>query len=247
MAQAGIFIVFFIFGFGVFRVLTDVIWDPDADFGGIANKVAAVVCGLITGLIISGVVLVAVAMTPTAARWPYARFGDGEAAIRDVQSAKGPLISADGLVSGLFSWMSKGSLSSSRSFAVYHTGYLDQLHLNKYKAKAGVYRIAGKDAISVPKKGLRRLDADNESLTIVRMEVKRGDIKAGGQHFKGRGLVHVGSGAAGVQEASADNTRGAGTAVYPQGALFRDDWTPKTRARADRVDERQRGDGVHAR
>jgi hypothetical protein len=219
-AQAGIFIVLFIFSFGLLRVLADVIWDPDTDFGAIATKVSAVVCGLATGLIISGVVVVALAMTPSAAKWPYPRFGDGQTAISDVRSAKRPPIGADGLVCGLFSWMSKGSLSSSRSFAVYHTGFLDQLHLNGYKAKGGVSRVAGKDAITVPRKGLRRLDGDNDNLTAVRMEVRRGSIKQGGAGEGKDGVSFMlGQVRLVCKKQGADNTRGAGEAVYPEGRI----------------------------
>ncbi|MBE0536710.1 MAG: CvpA family protein [Phycisphaerae bacterium] len=218
-AQSGIFFILFVLSFAVFRVLTDVLWDPDADFGAVATQATAVVCGLATGLIISGVFLITLAMMPASPKYPYPRFGDGQTAISEIRSAKKPLISADGLVSGLFSWMSKGSLSSSKSFAVYHTGFLDQLHLNGYKARSGVDRVAGKDSISVPKKGLRRLDGENENLTVVRMEVKRGGIKQGGAaNAKGDvsfmpGQVRL------VCKGGESNTRGSGTAFYPEGRV----------------------------
>ncbi|HPD45915.1 MAG TPA: CvpA family protein [Anaerohalosphaeraceae bacterium] len=231
-AQSGIFFVLFIVTSAIIRTLGDLVWDPDVEFAPAVTKGAAAVCGLVTGLIIAGMVHVSVAMTPGTAKQPYKRFGDGQSAITNVSNAKKPPIAADGMVSGLFSWISKGSLSSSKSFAVYHAGYLDQLHLNRYKTKAGVYRVAGKTAISVPRKGLRRLEGD-DNLIIVRMEVKRGDIKSGGASAgKGDVTFMLGQVRLICKKQGAENTRGAGTAIYPEGRVVskRDDPENKDRA-----------------
>ncbi len=231
-AQPAVFAVLFIVCFAIFRVITDLIWDPDADFGAVATKVAAVACGLATGLIISGVLLISLALMPSAARYPYPRFGDGQTAVSDIRSAKRPAISADGLVSGLFSWMSKGSLSSGRSFAVYHPGFLDQLHLNGYKARDGVWRVAGRDAVTVPRKGLRRLDSEGESLVIVRMDLKRGDIKQGGaSNSKGEVSFIPGQVRLVCKKQGGSDTRGAGTAFYPQGRIIARRPDPEGKAR----------------
>jgi len=220
-AYAGILVVLFIVCFAVFRVLADLVWNPEVEFHPITTKASAIVCGLFTGLFISGVVLVALGMTPTGAKWPYARFGDGTASISGAQSAKGPLLAADGLVAGLFSWMSKGSLSSGKSFAVYRADYLDQIHLNGYKAKEGVSRIAGKDAVTVPGKGLRQLDASNEDLLVLRMEIKRGDVKDGGASNSGNEVSFTpGQVRLICKKQGSANTRGTGTAVYPQSRLL---------------------------
>ena len=182
-AQSGIFFVLFIVTSAIIRTLGDLVWDPDVEFAPAVTKGAAAVCGLVTGLIIAGMVHVSVAMTPGTAKQPYKRFGDGQSAITNVSNAKKPPIAADGMVSGLFSWISKGSLSSSKSFAVYHAGYLDQLHLNRYKTKAGLPgRRQDRDLRS--QEGLaptgRRRQSDHRADGGC-----RGDIKSGARAGKG--------------------------------------------------------------
>ena len=181
-ALAGIYVVLFVLTFAVIRTAADFMFGQDVDLGYVITKITAIVCGVLTGLIISGVVLVALAMAPTSAKWPYARLGDGNSAVTaaNIRSPSKPLIRADGIVTELFSWISRGSLCSKKSFAVYHTDFLNQVHLNNYMARKKVYTVAGNRAVRVPKKGVRKLDSDNDNLTVVRMEVKNADVKKGG-------------------------------------------------------------------
>ena len=56
----------------------------------------------------------------------------------NASSPKKAMLSPDGFVTGLFGTVSKGSFSpmgEPRSFAMLHAGYVDQLHLNRLKAK----------------------------------------------------------------------------------------------------------------
>ncbi len=194
----------------------------DVELGNVITKMTAIVCGIVTGLIISGVVLVALAMAPISAKWPYARLGDGESAVTvaNLGSPSKPMIRADGIVTGLFDWISRGSLSSKKSFAVYHTDFLNQVHLNNYKAKKKVYTVAGKSAVSVPKKGVRKLDGDNDNLTVVRMEVKNADVKKGGARgAEGDVTFTLGQIRLICKPKGQTDTRGSATAVYPEGRV----------------------------
>ncbi len=224
-ALPGIYVLLFVLTFAVFRAAADLIFAQDIELHTVITKMAAVICGTLTGLIISGVLIIAVAMAPTSAKWPYPRLGDGQRAVTvaNIRSPANPLIRADGFVTSLFSWISRGSLSSSKSFAVYHTDFLSQVHLNNYKAKAEekVYTVAGKSAVSIPKKGVRKLDSDNDNLTVVRMEVKNADIKKGGaKGSEGDVTFTLGQVRLICKKKNGQiDTRGSADAIYPEGRV----------------------------
>ncbi len=224
-ALPGIYVLLFVLTFAVFRAAADLIFAQDIELHFVITKMTAVICGMLTGVIISGVIIIAVAMAPTSAKWPYARLGDGQRAVTvaNIRSPTNPLIRADGFVTSLFSWISRGSLSSHKSFAVYHTDFLNQVHLNNYKAKAEekVYTVAGYSAVSVPKKGVRKVvTSDNDNLTIVRMEVKSTDIKRGGaKDPEGDVTFTVGQVRLICKQNGQTDTRGLATAVYPEGRV----------------------------
>lgn len=221
-ALPGIYVLLFVLTFAVFRAAADLIFAQDIELHIVITKTTAVICGMLTGVIISGVMIIALAMAPTSAKWPYARLGDGQRAVTvaNIRSPANPLIRADSFVTSLFSWMSRGSLSSNRSFAVYHTDFLNQVHLNNYKAKEKVYTVAGYSAVSVPKKGVRQLDSDNDNLTVVRMEVKNTDIKKGGARDpKGDVAFTLGQVRLICKPNGQTDTRGSAIAIYPEGRV----------------------------
>ncbi len=219
-----IYVLLFVLTFAVFRAAADLIFAQDIELHTLITKTTAVICGTLTGLIISGVMIIALAMAPTSAKWPYSRLGDGQAAVTvaSIRSPANPLIRADGFVTSLFSLISRGSLSSRKSFAVYHTDFLNQVHLNNYKAKAEekVYTVAGKSAVSVPKKGVRKLDSDNDNLTVVRMNVKNADIKSGGARgAEGDVTFTLGQVRLICKKNGQIDTRGSAIAIYPEGRV----------------------------
>jgi len=234
-ALAGIYVLLFVFTFAIIRTAADFMFGQDVDLGNVITKITAIVCGVVTGLIISGVVLVALALAPTSPKLPYARLGDGDSAvtIAKMRSPGKPLIRADGIVAGLFGWISKGSLSSKKSFAVYHDDFLNQVHLNNYMARKKVYTVAGNRAVRVPKKGVRKLDSDNDNLTVVRMEVKNADIKSGGARgADGDVAFMLGQVRLICKPKNQTDTRGSGVAVYPEGRIV-------SRRRADKDAEKK--------
>ncbi|RKY09248.1 MAG: hypothetical protein DRP66_02685 [Planctomycetota bacterium] len=222
-ASAGIYVVLFVVTFAVIRTAADFMFGQDVELGNVITRTTAIVCGILTGLIISGVVLIALAMAPIRATWPYARLGDGDSDVtiaRHMRSPVKPLIRADGIVTGLFGWISRGSLSSKKSFAVYHADFLNQIHLNNYKAKEKVYSVAGNRAVRVPKKGVRKLDSNNDNLTVVRMEVRNADIKKGGARGPDGDVVFtLGQVRLICKKKGRIDTRGSADAVYPEGRI----------------------------
>ena len=171
---AGIFLTVLV----VTKTLADFLLPRSVEFGQLSAHIAGIVCGIIAGVVITGVLFIALALSPLADRWPYARFEKDNI---NLAGANKPLLNPDGIVAGVFSWISKGSMSSEKSFSVYHADFIDQLHLNRHKASDGVYMITAADSIVVPKKdGVRIVDIDQRSYTIVRMGIKEGEIDRGG-------------------------------------------------------------------
>ena len=178
-AQAGCFIVLFIAAFAILRLCADFLVGANIDFGVMPTRITAVVSGIFVGLILSGTLVTAVAIAPLSNKMPYNRFPDeGKAITAFSIRPNGCLLNADGFVAGLFGWMSKGSLSSGKSFAVYHPDFVNELHLNGLKAKEKVAIIAGKEAVSVAVKNGVRIRDDNR--TVIRLEMPRKDIAEGG-------------------------------------------------------------------
>ncbi|MHC4882563.1 MAG: hypothetical protein ACYTCV_08185, partial [Planctomycetota bacterium] len=96
-----------------------------------------------------------------------------------------PALSTDGFVSGLYGLISAGSMSSGKSFKVFHADYLTQIHLNKLKVQDKVLTVCSSKAVEVPsKKGQQPVrfwtSPDNEELVVVRMGIAAKKISDGG-------------------------------------------------------------------
>jgi len=157
----------------VLRALAGFVVGSEIDFGNLAKKITLPVLGAVQGLMLAGIVMIGTGIYPPPLV-AYSRFGDGSV---NPNMPKTLMVNADGLVSGLFSWFSQGSLRSGKSFAVLHADYLDQLHLARI---GGVYPQAGPDAIRIPSKGARIREFDGHSYLVVRLELRANSIKNGG-------------------------------------------------------------------
>lgn len=141
-AQPLCFALLFIIIFGAMQ--TGMIYlthNQPVDLGFLPERIGRVVCGILLGLLISGFLLTALGMAPLPNKYPYQRF-DGE--------RNKVLLNADGFVTGLFSIISKGSLSGKRSFATIHPDFLDQIHLNRMNSGTSIL-TSKSPAISLPK------------------------------------------------------------------------------------------------
>jgi hypothetical protein len=83
-------------------------------------------------------------MAPLPNKYPYQRFDGKRSKV---------LLNADGFAAGLFSIISKGSLSGKRSFATIHPDFLDQLHLNRLISGTSTL-TSSTPAISLPKQAV---------------------------------------------------------------------------------------------
>ena len=141
-AQPLSFALLFIIVFGAMQTgLMYLTNNQSVDLGFLPERIGRVVCGILLGLLISGFLLTALGMAPLPDKYPYQRF-DGK--------RNKVLLNADGLVTGLFRIISKGSLSGKRSFATIHPDFIDQIHLNRMTS--GISILTSKSpAISLPK------------------------------------------------------------------------------------------------
>ncbi|MDT8301363.1 MAG: hypothetical protein RQ760_07745 [Sedimentisphaerales bacterium] len=122
-AQPLSFALLFIIVFGALQTgMIFLTQNQPVDLGFLPERIGRVVCGIILGLLLSGFLLTTLGMAPLPNKYPYQRF-DGK--------RNKVLLNTDGFSAGLFSIISKGSLSGKRSFATIHPNFIDQIHLNR--------------------------------------------------------------------------------------------------------------------
>jgi len=241
-AHTGCCLLLFVFTFAIIRTLTDYLIGANINFGVLPTRVTAIVCGAIVGVLVSGTLLIAVAMTPLSSKWPYNRFHGREQSITAANiNPDKSFLNTDGLVAGLFGWISKGSLSSKRSFDVYHADFIDQIHLNRLKPdekkvepKPTTTRrparpsytsskieekkpiiVAAADAITVPRNGVQIRQDDNR--TVVKMGIKVKQIADGGAADENGKVSFTLSQVSLIckETGQAADTTGTGKAIYP--------------------------------
>ncbi len=147
-APAGCFVVVFIFGFAALRAATDALIRANVDFGKMPKLIANLIFGALTGLMLSGHLLVALGLAPLGSGRLYSRY---DAAIDiSVSNPLKPHLNTDGMVSGLFSWFSQGSLSSGKSFGVLNADFVNRNHLNRCTSSESVWIITSPKSLSLP-------------------------------------------------------------------------------------------------
>ncbi|MEN8127054.1 MAG: CvpA family protein [Planctomycetota bacterium] len=180
-AHCGSYLVVFIAGFALLRTVSEFLIGTKIDLGDAVKASTAAVCGLLTGLIFSGNLLVVMGMLPMQGKVFYSRFDPSEPVV--LSQPKAPALATDGFVSGLYGLISSGSMKSDKSFRVYHADYLSQIHLNKLKVKDKVLTVSSREAIEMPskkKQPVRSKAFDDKEYIVVRMGIKGKKIDKGG-------------------------------------------------------------------
>ena len=182
------FLLLFGVCFALFRVLSGLLVGSSIDFGNIAKTISAIVFGIITGLIVSGCLMIAVNMAGLSGKLSYKRFDD-TITKPTLDNPHKCIIPADDFVAGLFGWISKGSMSSKKSFAVYHADYINKLHLSKHLIKDGVLPVSSRKAINIPAQGVRPAEtSEGQKYTAIRLEIDSSKIDKGGAADKDSNL-----------------------------------------------------------
>lgn len=169
----------------IVAVICDHIVGSNIEFANSAKIVAAIVCGLLVGLISSGVLIASFGMEPPSVMC-YNRFDE----TINLRNAKSPIIPVDSLATGLYAWMADGAMGSKKKFSLYHTDFLDQIHVNRHKKKAGAALVAGKGSISIPRNGVKIEDNDGQAITMVLVKIKNNKIADGGTATK-KGTIAI--------------------------------------------------------
>ncbi len=183
-AHSGCFILAFVLSFALLRALRDLlVGGVKIDLGNPLKISVALICGLLTGIIICGNLLVAVGLTPTHHKMLYSRFSpDKKISLTNPSKS---FLNTDGFVAGLYSLISRGSMSSGKSFAILHADYLSHISLNRLKTKDNVLAVTSRKSLVLPtgktKKPVRIWDIpDKGKVTVVRMGLVVKNIQDGG-------------------------------------------------------------------
>jgi hypothetical protein len=176
-AQGLCFILLYALTTVILRLICDYIVGADIiDFGQPAKVITAIVCGVIVGFISSGMIVTALAMTPPGVM-SYNRFNETV----NLRNSKKPFIPVDSIACGLYEWIADGAMASKNKFGLYHSDFLDQIHLNRHKAKDGAIQIAGSEAITIPKNGvIIKPGKDGLEYTIIQTKISGRAIADGG-------------------------------------------------------------------
>lgn len=142
------FLLLFLFTFAALQTLAQYLTRQKVDLGLLPERIGRVVCGIFSGLVLSGFLLTAIAMAPLSSKYPYQRFNQRSP---DAGRPTKALFNIDAFAPGLFSTVSKGSLSGKTSFAALHPAFIDQLFLNRHNAADDISTVTSSQAIEVPK------------------------------------------------------------------------------------------------
>jgi hypothetical protein len=221
-APAGCFVLAFMLGFAAVRALADLLVGANIDFGNTAKITVNLILGTVTGLILSGHLLVALGMLPISGDRIYNRFPTDSPISLD--NPNRPFLDPDGMVTSLFSLFSRGSLSSGNSFGVLCADFINRNHLNRHGSAKDVTTICSKKALSVPKgtqKPVRTMEIkDVGTVMVIRAVISAKDISDGGAKSD-KGIVFTMSQVRAIAKAQdkADNLNGVGKAFWPIGIL----------------------------
>ena len=219
-APAGCFVLAFVLGFAAVRALADLLVGANIDFGNGAKITVNLILGTVTGLILSGHLLVTLGMMPIAGNRLYNRFPTDSPI--SLKNPNRPLLNPDGMVTSLFALFSRGALSSGNSFGVVCADFVNRNHLNRYGVAKDVTTICSKKALSVPKgnqKPVRIMDIkDIGTVTVIRAIISAKDIPDGGAKTD-KGVVFTMSQVRAIAKSKdkANNFLGSGEAFWPIG------------------------------
>ncbi len=222
------FVLIFLICFALFQTGIIAIMHEPINLGDLPEKIGRPIVGVFLGWVLSGVILVAACMAPLPNTYPYARFDERNPSVGKTTKA---FLNADGLVSGWFSVISKGSfsaISKPKSFAVMRASFLDQIYLNRHAVGQEVSVLTKEVAIDMPPKAAvwsaedNLVDQDGKSLAgqagcramNVRINLKLKGLKEHSPFTLGQVRIVC-------KETSQPGTalEGQGVVVYPSGYM----------------------------
>jgi hypothetical protein len=222
------FAMLFLFCFAVFQTGIIAIMREPISLGDWPEKIGRPIVGIFQGWILSGVVLVIACIAPLPNAYPYARFDERNPNMDKPTKA---FLNADGLVTGWFSMVSKGSfsaISKPRSFALMRASFLDQIYLNRHAVGKKVSVLTKEVAIDMPAKAAvweakdNLVDQDQNALAtkagcramIVRINLKKKGLSEHSPFTLGQVRI-----VCKVTSEASEALQGQGVVVYPTGYM----------------------------
>ena len=221
-ALSGCYVIVFVLSLAIFRTLADLLVGSNIDLGKPAKVTASLVCGLATGVIFSGNLLIAMGMMPVQHKLAYCRFPSDKPIV--LSNPALPIFNVDGIVTGLYGWLSRGALASDKSFSVVQADFLTKCHLNRYRVNDGAQTIASRLCLVLPPKGKKPLRLwaipEKGSFVVLRVGIVSKSIADGGAGNANQIKFAMAQLRLICKPADqADTLRGKGIAVWPEGLL----------------------------
>ena len=218
------FLILFFLTLFLLRILSDFIINSKIDLGNTVQIVSTVVCGLFAGLLIAGHLLIALSMLPISPGL-YLRYPPGQPLRMNDPSA--PLLNPDGLSTSLYAWISRGSLSSSKSFSVFHPNFIQQTHVNRWAMAKGITPVLSPGAVKIPSGGQKPVRikdfANNPRTTVIRIGISAAESKSGGARDKSGNVSFLSAQIPIITVPKGTETAGKyvgnGTLLYPKGVV----------------------------
>lgn len=227
---AAIFLLIFALIFILLLAISEKLAPDDLYLGDAPDHIGRSIIAIPVGLVIAGVILIAVNLSPLPEKWPYERFALDNKNVRPSAPDKSLLFNADGFVTGFASIMSKGSMAGKKSLAVFHPQLLNELALNRITSDESNPIISGTDAISVKKAYLAdsvlaetiENRPSGTKLVVIQTEIRNSPVKDGGALY----VIETGTVTFTMAQVrlickdSADNLAGSAEVAYPIGYLI---------------------------
>jgi len=200
-AQSLCFVLLFVVAFAILQTAVMQLAKRKVDFGVLPERIGRPILGAFMGLLVSGLLLTALAMAPLPNKYPYQRF---DARNPKASSPSKVLLNVDGFASGWFSMLSKGSFSAilnPQNFGAIHADFLDQLYLNRHNDSDEISLVVKPNSVRVPsKEGAWRVlpgeitDSEGKAVTpqtghgivVVRMEMLKKEVGKAGKFTLGQ-------------------------------------------------------------
>jgi len=222
-AQPVCLISLFIITFTILQLACWKLTSRMVDLGIWPERIGRPLFGFLSGLMISGTVIAALAAAPVSNTLPYSRFDKEKP---NPQKPDKLLVNADGFATGLFSVLSRGSFSGKSSFAALHPAFLDQQHLNRLCSKDNIPILTKNKAIEIPKTAVwpakgELKDADGRPVTaksghrliVARIGIRKASIGQAGLFTPSQLRLVC------TKKTNRKPTRGKGRNFYPLGYL----------------------------
>jgi hypothetical protein len=224
-----ILVLIFALIFIILLAIVEKVEPMDLYFGDIPDRIGRCVLAIPGALVIAGVLLIAVNLSPLPEKWPYQRFAVDNKNARPGEPDKTLIFNADGFTAGFCSMVSKGSLAGKKSLAVFHPQLLNELSLNRIKSDESNAIMAGNEAINVVK-AYYASDKAAESIknkfpgskpVIIETEIRNSQVKEGGALY----VVETGTVTYTMGQVrlictqTPDDLKGQGEVQYPVGFL----------------------------